>query len=186
MQRGLRPGCFLGSQVEWLNERMDWLGISWLSIFQDGQWLFLYYECSGKEAQPEQLFPPAVEMLKVWPGGDYPRLWVPMMDIFHYQQPVSGQHWKRNQTPGLPTAGWQYSSRSRSQAMSITIINIRRSARETVTNTGSSVFMRTCCSFIPSCPQPWSPLPIRGNSQRICVRSSGERLWSRILSSGRM
>lgn len=101
-REGCDPAAFLGSQVELLNERMDWLGISWLSIFQDGQGLFLYYECSGKEAQPEQLFPGALEILKVWPGGEYPRLWVPMMDIFHYQQPVSGQHWKRNQVPGAP------------------------------------------------------------------------------------
>ncbi|WP_340025837.1 hypothetical protein MHI24_11980 [Paenibacillus sp. FSL K6-1096] len=96
------PSAFLGAQTRLLNERMDRLDLAQLSIFQDGKQLFLYYECTSRELEPEQLFEGAAEILKEWPGGEQARLWVPMMDIFHYQQPVSAEHWKRNHTAGTP------------------------------------------------------------------------------------
>lgn len=102
---GSDPAAFWGARLGLLNERMNRLGISELSLFQEGKELFLYYESSessGQGGEPEQLFADAAELLKVWPGGEHPRLWIPLMDIFHYQQPVSGQHWKRNQEERTP------------------------------------------------------------------------------------
>lgn len=101
-REGVDLSAFWGAQAGLLNGRMDRLGVFGLSIFQSGPELFLYYECSGQRMAPEQLFPGAGEILKSWPGGEHPRWWVPMMDIFHYQQPVSAQHWKRNQGAGIP------------------------------------------------------------------------------------
>ncbi|OKP90727.1 hypothetical protein [Paenibacillus sp. P32E] len=96
------PELFFQSRLPLLNERMEMLDISRLSVFQEGNELFLYYECGGERHEPERLFADGEELLKVWPGGQQPRWWVPMMDIFHYQQPVSGQHWKRTQQESTP------------------------------------------------------------------------------------
>lgn len=98
----VNPSAFWGAQTGLLNERMDRLSLERLSIFQDGKELFLYYECTSQGVELEQLFQGAAEILKEWPGGEQPRLWVPMMDIFHYQQPVSAEHWKRSHTEGTP------------------------------------------------------------------------------------
>ncbi|MFP4974145.1 hypothetical protein ACE6ED_01985 [Paenibacillus sp. CN-4] len=66
-----------------------------LGLFGCDRSLFLYYECEGDKARPEELFPGAEQVLLPWPGTGAPRLWAPMMDIFHYQRPVSREHWKR-------------------------------------------------------------------------------------------
>jgi L-rhamnose mutarotase len=83
---------------------MEQARVTNLSLFRQGNQLFLYYECHGEEIAPELLLPDAEACLAPWPGADAPRLWVPMLDIFHYQQPVSGEHWART-TPGSTPFG---------------------------------------------------------------------------------
>jgi hypothetical protein len=58
--------------------------------------LFLYYECIGRaELQPEDLFPAAEPCLEEWPGKREKRRWIPMIDVFHFNEPVSYEHWLR-------------------------------------------------------------------------------------------
>ncbi|MGG3308078.1 hypothetical protein ABER23_11675 [Paenibacillus lautus] len=73
-----------------------------LSLFTDGSRLFLYYECLGEKVLPESLLPRAEAWLAVWPGRDPGRRWASMADIFHYQAPVSEQHWVRTNDHSVP------------------------------------------------------------------------------------
>lgn len=63
-------------------------------------------DASGKDAfkpsaagvgmfEPELLLPGADSVLSAWPGEPRRRLFVPMADIFHYQRPADGDHWRR-------------------------------------------------------------------------------------------
>lgn len=45
--------------------------------------------------EPELLLPGAGAALSAWPGEPRRRLFVPMADIFHYQRPAEGDHWRR-------------------------------------------------------------------------------------------
>ncbi|OWA34479.1 hypothetical protein B9G55_16570 [Saccharibacillus sp. O16] len=58
----------------------------------------MYAETEGEDEaaiEPEELLPGAEAVLSVWPGSSQRRLFVPMMDIFHYQHPVDREHWRR-------------------------------------------------------------------------------------------
>ncbi|MDF2804452.1 MAG: hypothetical protein K0S61_4357 [Anaerocolumna sp.] len=57
--------------------------------------IFLYYECMEEEVYPEEVFVEAEEYLVDWPGKDEPRKWIPMIDVFHFNEPVSKEHWLR-------------------------------------------------------------------------------------------
>ncbi|MCZ8523542.1 MULTISPECIES: hypothetical protein [Paenibacillus] len=57
--------------------------------------LFLYYECTGREVAPEEVAGEAASCLCDWPGHAAPRKWVPMTDVFHFNAPVSKEHWAR-------------------------------------------------------------------------------------------
>jgi len=57
--------------------------------------IFLYYECMDEEVFPEEVFPGVAEYLEDWPGKDMPRKWIPMIDVFHFNEPVSKEHWLR-------------------------------------------------------------------------------------------
>lgn len=81
---------------------MERLRVDHLSLFVCSSQLFLYYECLGTPVSPEVLLPEISERLAVWPGGEKGRRWVPMTDIFHYQKPISIQHWDRRSTEGKP------------------------------------------------------------------------------------
>lgn len=76
--------------------------IDHLSLFACGPQLYIYYECLGEPVLPESLLSAASERLATWPGGISGRRWAPMMDIFHYQQPVSLRHWQRKNDSGEP------------------------------------------------------------------------------------
>ncbi|WP_150274636.1 hypothetical protein [Paenibacillus tepidiphilus] len=78
-----------------LRARMNRLAVDQLSLFSWETSLFLYYECLGEQVEPEDLLVSAKEYLAAWPGGWRGRHWAPMTDIFHYQYPVSRQHWER-------------------------------------------------------------------------------------------
>ena len=57
--------------------------------------LFLYYECIDCEAGPEEIAAAAEPFLQDWPGHAKPRKWIPMIDVFHFNEPASQEHWLR-------------------------------------------------------------------------------------------
>lgn len=57
--------------------------------------IFLYYECINCEIAPEELFSETVDFLEDWPGRSEKRKWIPMVDVFHFNEPVSVEHWRR-------------------------------------------------------------------------------------------
>lgn len=59
--------------------------------------VFLYGECLGARPEPERFVPDIGELLEDWPGEDGKRKWVPMIDVFHFNEPASLEHWKRKE-----------------------------------------------------------------------------------------
>lgn len=57
--------------------------------------IFLYYECIEEEVQPEEIFSSLGEFLEDWPGEKQKRKWIPMINVFNFNEPVSIEHWKR-------------------------------------------------------------------------------------------
>ncbi|MCZ8514476.1 hypothetical protein O9H85_19030 [Paenibacillus filicis] len=57
--------------------------------------LFLYMECMEGEPVPEELVGRVHKDLEDWPGQAEKRKWVPMADVFHFNEPVSAEHWRR-------------------------------------------------------------------------------------------
>ncbi|NOV01070.1 hypothetical protein [Paenibacillus planticolens] len=60
--------------------------------------LFLYYECMDCQVTPDEIAGSAVPFLKDWPGHSEPRKWIQMIDVFHFNEPASNEHWLRKQT----------------------------------------------------------------------------------------
>ncbi|OCT13482.1 hypothetical protein A8709_17925 [Paenibacillus pectinilyticus] len=64
------------------------------------QWrnqVFLYYECVDRQLDPEEVAGAAIPYLKEWPGQSKPRTWILMVDVFHFNEPASYEHWLRKQ-----------------------------------------------------------------------------------------
>lgn len=59
--------------------------------------LFLYYECISRQVQPEEAAGAAVPYLAEWPGEALPRKWIPMIDVFHFNEPAGYEHWLRKE-----------------------------------------------------------------------------------------
>ncbi|SFB50665.1 hypothetical protein SAMN05216312_110266 [Cohnella sp. OV330] len=57
--------------------------------------LFLYYECIDGPIAPEEIAGDAESYLQDWPGQARPRKWIPMIDVFHFNEPTSAEHWLR-------------------------------------------------------------------------------------------
>ncbi|MCY9658758.1 hypothetical protein P5G65_19110 [Paenibacillus chondroitinus] len=57
--------------------------------------LFLYYECIDGQLSPDGIAGAAVPYLKDWPGQSEPRKWIPMIDVFHFNEPADREHWLR-------------------------------------------------------------------------------------------
>ncbi|MDI4649212.1 hypothetical protein [Cohnella hashimotonis] len=57
--------------------------------------LFLYYECIDSPVAPEEIAGDAAPCLKEWPGQAQPRKWIPMIDVFRFNEPASVEHWLR-------------------------------------------------------------------------------------------
>ena len=66
-----------------------------LSLYKWEQNIFLYYECIGITIQPHDIFSNLGDCLMGWPGKKDKRKWIPMMDVFHFNQPISKKHWRR-------------------------------------------------------------------------------------------
>lgn len=65
--------------------------------FRWNRQLFLYYECIGRDIHPDEMFGSMAPMLENWPGQAVKRQWIPMVDVFHFNEPVSFEHWIRKQ-----------------------------------------------------------------------------------------
>lgn len=87
-----------------LKTKMKTCDIRQLSLFHFGNQLFLYYESPAQSVDPHMLFQYCEAALSSWPGSDLPRKWVPMIDIFHYQKPISENHWQRKNPSSKPYA----------------------------------------------------------------------------------
>lgn len=59
--------------------------------------LFLYYECIARDVPPEEVAGAAVPYLTDWFGEAELRKWIPMIDVFHFNEPASYEHWLRKQ-----------------------------------------------------------------------------------------
>lgn len=57
--------------------------------------LFLYAECVGERLDAEELLPDVAPYLELWPGQEQKRCWIPMVDVFHFNEPASVEHWQR-------------------------------------------------------------------------------------------
>ncbi len=60
--------------------------------------IFLYCECIDTEVQPEEIFSSLSDYMEDWPGKIEMRKWIPMIDVFHFNEPASEEHWKRKQS----------------------------------------------------------------------------------------
>jgi hypothetical protein len=59
--------------------------------------IFLYYECLKDEVQPEAIFCSLEDYLEDWPGKNEMRKWIPLIDVFHFNEPANEEHWRRKQ-----------------------------------------------------------------------------------------
>ncbi|UQZ84080.1 hypothetical protein SK3146_03312 [Paenibacillus konkukensis] len=84
-----------GSPVarRWVDEG----GIMTIAGFRWQQHVFAYYECIDRDIHPDELFETAAPMLEDWPGQAAVRQWIPMIDVFHFNEPASYEHWIRKQ-----------------------------------------------------------------------------------------
>jgi hypothetical protein len=63
--------------------------------------VFLYYECIQEAILPEAIFTDMEEYLENWPGEPKYRKWVPMIDVFHFNEPLDYDHWIRRESVEL-------------------------------------------------------------------------------------
>lgn len=61
--------------------------------------VFLYAETLGGPAVPEALVPSLTASVAPWPTPEGPALWVPLVDVFHFNAPVDADHWRRKSPP---------------------------------------------------------------------------------------
>jgi hypothetical protein len=66
-----------------------------LSLYMWKQYVFLYYETIDCVMDPYELLTLSGGELESWPGGEAVRKWIPLIDIFHFNEPAGIEHWKR-------------------------------------------------------------------------------------------
>lgn len=59
--------------------------------------VFVYAECVDRLLAPEELLPGLAPYLEDWPGQAEKRKWIPMIDVFHFNEPAGYEHWLRNE-----------------------------------------------------------------------------------------
>jgi hypothetical protein len=58
--------------------------------------IFLYYEVIQSDIEPGSIFQGLEQYLETWAGENFSRYWVPMLDIYHADYPVTNEYWERN------------------------------------------------------------------------------------------
>ena len=66
-----------------------------LSLYTWQQHVFVYYETVDCELTPELLLADAGAALEDWPGAAAARKWIPLISVFHFNEPAGLEHWKR-------------------------------------------------------------------------------------------
>lgn len=69
-----------------------------VGCFQWERNVFIYCECIHRVLEPEELLPEMAAFLENWPGQSAARKWIPMIDVFHFNEPASFDHWLRKET----------------------------------------------------------------------------------------
>ncbi|MGO4692709.1 hypothetical protein AB4Z50_00385 [Paenibacillus sp. 2TAB26] len=69
-----------------------------VGCFQWERNVFIYCECIDRVLEPEELLPEMAAFLENWPGQSAARKWIPMIDVFHFNEPASFEHWLRKET----------------------------------------------------------------------------------------
>lgn len=59
--------------------------------------VFLYYECLDGVLDPLEVAGAATPYLIDWAGESKPRKWIPMVDVFHFNEPEGYEHWLRKE-----------------------------------------------------------------------------------------
>ena len=65
-----------------------------ISVFRFEKNLFFYYELSGGDRHPEDLFPGLNAFLEACPFEEEKRYYIRMYDIFHYNRPTADKPWR--------------------------------------------------------------------------------------------
>ncbi|MGL1891268.1 MAG: hypothetical protein OCD02_06540 [Spirochaetaceae bacterium] len=81
--------------INYLKKQIENEQLMTISLYNWEYNLFLYYESVSHDLQPEKLFTGLEENLIDWPGKEDKRYWIPMIDVFHFNEPVSKEHWQR-------------------------------------------------------------------------------------------
>lgn len=68
-----------------------------ISVFIQGRTLFLYYECMNDFISPSELLPDITSLLEARMDEGGSKHWTPMIDIFHFSEPLSPDQWRRTQ-----------------------------------------------------------------------------------------
>lgn len=70
------------------------------AVFKWKRNLFLYAEAIDDNVNLDmvQLFPDLTDCLEDWAGQDQKRKWIPMIDVFHFNEPASAEHWLRKES----------------------------------------------------------------------------------------
>lgn len=102
MYRGqIRSGCerefedFFEENASRYKKMTDGGSLMTISLFIWQSNLFLYYETVNNDLPPQELFCELNSLLEDWPGESEKRKWMEMIDIFHFNSPLSAEHWKR-------------------------------------------------------------------------------------------
>jgi hypothetical protein len=62
--------------------------------------VFLYVESLSGLLHPDHWFAGLSELLEDWPGEETGyRKWIPMVDVFHFNEPADAEHWRRKAPP---------------------------------------------------------------------------------------
>lgn len=66
-----------------------------VAAFSWEEQLFLYSECKREEIVPEIILEELGDCLEDWPGERNMRKWIPMIEVFHFNEPEGEEHWRR-------------------------------------------------------------------------------------------
>ncbi|MGO4346716.1 hypothetical protein AB4Z45_14645 [Paenibacillus sp. MCAF9] len=69
-----------------------------VGCFQWERNVFIYCECIERVLESDELLPEMAAFLEDWPGHSAARKWIPMIDVFHFNEPASSDHWLRKET----------------------------------------------------------------------------------------
>jgi hypothetical protein len=84
-----------GKAVQQLMEQGE---IMTVGCFKWERNVFIYCEYVDRVLEPEELLPEMSAFLEDWPGQPAARKWIPMIDVFHFNEPASYDHWLRKES----------------------------------------------------------------------------------------